>query len=198
VLLRPRTRLWTWVGLDFGLGLGTVGFFGAESGFGSGSMGLDPGLCSDPGLFLDLDRDADAVLVSSPTSVGSLSSTVADSLVLPVSAVVLPVSSLSSVSSLLSTVVTESLTAMVSRRVPRAWWLQSVVGIPLWSFLGWFRFFGASPAASASPVMPSMGSRILKEMGFTTGIHPSKPLTLALPLSADSFEIEVVLSLFPC
>jgi hypothetical protein len=66
-------------------------------------LGLDLGLCLDPvsdlGLFLDFDRDVDAVLVSSPTSVGSLSSTIADSLVSSVSAVVPPMSSLSSVSS---------------------------------------------------------------------------------------------------
>jgi hypothetical protein len=53
------------------------------------------------------------------------------------------------------------------------------------------------PAAFASPVMPCMGSGILREMGFAICIHPSEPLTLALTLFADSFEIEVVLVPLP-
>jgi hypothetical protein len=163
-------------------------------------LGLDPGLCLDPvsdlGLFLDLDRDVDAVLVSSPTSVGSLSLTIVDSLVSPVSAVVPKVSSPSSVSLLPLTVVIESLTAMVFRATS-----PSLVA----AVYGWNsspKFIGVVPtspaiplAAYASLVMPSMGSRILREMGFATGIHPVEPFTSTLPSSADSSEIAPLMPL---
>ena len=140
-------------------------------------LGLDPGLCSDPvsdpGLFLDLDRDVDAVLVSSPTSVGSLSSTVAKSLVSLWSHHCLPRKA--------SLCHHRQLTAVRGRNSS-----PEFLGVVL-----------ASLTASASPVMPSMGSRILREMCFTTGIHPSEPLTSALPSSADSSKIEVVLVPLP-
>jgi hypothetical protein len=182
--------------LDLGLGLtldqGLVrsGSLGPSINLDPG-LGLDPGLCSDPvsdpGLFLDLDRDVDAVLVSSPTSVGSLSSTIADSAVVP------PVSSPSSVASSPSTVVTESLTAMVFLASSPSL-VAAVRGRNSSSeFLGVVpAFLAIPPADSTSPMMPSLGSGILREMGFVTGIHPSEPLTSALPSSADSSEIEVV------
>jgi hypothetical protein len=183
-------------GLTLDQGLVRSGSLGPSMDLDLG-LGLDLGLCSDPvsdpGLLLDLDRDVNAVLVSSPTSVGSLSSTIANSLVSPDSAVILSVSSPSSVALSPSTVVTKSLTAMVfSASSPSL--VAAVRGrnsSP--EFLGVVPAFPAIPPAdSALPMMPSLGSGILKEMGFAIGIHPSEPLTSALPSSADSSEIEVV------
>jgi hypothetical protein len=126
--------------------------------------------------------------------VGSLSLTVVDSLVSPVSAVVPPMSSPSSVSSSPLTIVTESLTAMVflasSPSLVAA--VHGQNSSP--KFLGVVpASLAIPPAASASPVMPSIGSRILREMGFA----PSEPLTSALPSSTNSLRLRWFLSLFP-
>ena len=154
-------------------------------------LGLDLGLCSDPvsdpGLFLDLDWDVDLVMVfalvppmSSPVSVVSLPSTFAEPLVSLVFAVVPLVSSPSSVALSPSpvSVVTESLTAMV---FPVSF-LSLVAAVS--GRNSSLEFLGVVPASSvilleafASSVMPSVGSGILKELGFATDIHPSEPLT---------------------